>query len=82
METEKIKIRNIKKMTINEILDLKSCFIDGDNKVVVFYEWLYRGLFKSLYDRVVKAISLKLLPINWGLVSKLEWCYPGYVYYN
>ena len=32
------KIRNIKEMTVNEVLDLKSCFIDGDNKVVVFYD--------------------------------------------
>ena len=37
MENEEIKIRNIKKMTVNEILDLESCFIDGDNKVVVLY---------------------------------------------
>ena len=35
MET---KIKSIKKMTVNEILDLKSCYIDGDNKVVVFYD--------------------------------------------
>ena len=38
METEKIKIKNIKKVTIDEILNSKFCYIDGDNRVVVFYD--------------------------------------------